>query len=411
MRSACWLSIDKVVVCLLAILFSAATADAETRHVRKSGSDAGNFTCVLPTPCATVGHAVAIADPGDTIQIGKGKFVEIGEVFINKDLTLNGTGIFRTQVVASSWAPFRLFQIGVNADVRMTSMQIREGEADLGGGIRNNGALELEDVWIRRNTASQGGGIYNDGALVLTRVEIALNTSEGLFNAPAGTAIVTSSRLAANETLGLRNALGVVIMRDTLVVANGARLTRVGASTGVESNGGTLEMVNVTVSGNYGTGLRMYNGASGVLTHVTIADNTFGLVADEAAQITLWNTIIAANLGTADCLTQGASVGGAGSLLGESTCLNGFPDPSNIFETDPKLGPLAPNGASLWTHALKPGSPAIDAALPERCVTPDQRGVARPKDGNGDGVAQCDIGAYEFVAPGERGRGGPDRGR
>src|SRR5438093_10574702 len=29
------------------------------------------------------------------------------------------------------------------------------------------------------------------------------------------------------------------------------------------------------------------------------------------------------------------------------------------------------------------------------CETTDQRGVARPQDGNGDGLARCDIGAFE----------------
>jgi hypothetical protein len=65
-------------------------------------------------------------------------------------------------------------------------------------------------------------------------------------------------------------------------------------------------------------------------------------------------------------------------------------------DTSPLLGPLQDNGGPTWTHAPLPGSPAIDAAKPEYCPPADQRGVARPVDGDGDGEAICEIGSYEF---------------
>jgi hypothetical protein len=54
------------------------------------------------------------------------------------------------------------------------------------------------------------------------------------------------------------------------------------------------------------------------------------------------------------------------------------------------LGPLAFHGGLTRTHALLPGSDAIDSGDDPACPAVDQRGVGRPK---GDG---CDIGAYEF---------------
>jgi len=56
---------------------------------------------------------------------------------------------------------------------------------------------------------------------------------------------------------------------------------------------------------------------------------------------------------------------------------------------------LQDNGGPTETHALLPGSPAIDAGDNTACPATDQRGWARPADGDGDGTAVCDIGAVE----------------
>jgi hypothetical protein len=64
---------------------------------------------------------------------------------------------------------------------------------------------------------------------------------------------------------------------------------------------------------------------------------------------------------------------------------------------DPKLGPLQNNGGRTQTYALKAGSPAIDRGDNAGIPATDQRGAgfARKKDGNGDGSAVVDIGAFE----------------
>jgi hypothetical protein len=67
---------------------------------------------------------------------------------------------------------------------------------------------------------------------------------------------------------------------------------------------------------------------------------------------------------------------------------------------DPLLGPLADNGGPTLTHALLPGSPAIDGGDATSCLSTDQRFLDRPVDGDGDGMAVCDIGAFEFQGQG-----------
>jgi hypothetical protein len=64
---------------------------------------------------------------------------------------------------------------------------------------------------------------------------------------------------------------------------------------------------------------------------------------------------------------------------------------------DPGLGPLADNGGPTLTHALLAGSPAVDAGHPYIFPATDQRGVARPHDGDADGSAYADIVAFELA--------------
>ena len=74
----------------------------------------------------------------------------------------------------------------------------------------------------------------------------------------------------------------------------------------------------------------------------------------------------------------------------------GFPTIHKRPAGDPLLGPLADNGGKTLTHGLLPGSMAIDAGHKAGCPEKDQRGYSRPADGDEDGTAECDIGAFEL---------------
>jgi len=70
--------------------------------------------------------------------------------------------------------------------------------------------------------------------------------------------------------------------------------------------------------------------------------------------------------------------------------------PGDQIRTDPKLGPLQNNGGHTLTHALLPGSPAIDAGNPNFMPPPffDQRGSDFSRVRNG----RIDVGSFEVQA-------------
>jgi hypothetical protein len=82
------------------------------------------------------------------------------------------------------------------------------------------------------------------------------------------------------------------------------------------------------------------------------------------------------------------------TLLVSATLYDTDPDVvlgAGILEADPRFADA--------TYRLAPDSPAIDSAGPQ-FPAEDRVGESRPQDGNGDGVAVADRGAYELPNPG-----------
>ncbi|MDQ2945650.1 MAG: right-handed parallel beta-helix repeat-containing protein [Acidobacteriota bacterium] len=96
-------------------------------------------------------------------------------------------------------------------------------------------------------------------------------------------------------------------------------------------------------------------------------------------------------------LSSGATVTSGGYNLSNDAAAAFLNQPTDQNNIDPMLGPLQNNGGPTETHALLPGSPAIDKG--NTSFPADQRDALRPYDdpasSNGSGN-QSDIGAFEF---------------
>lgn len=226
-----------------------------------------------------------------------------------------------------------------------------------GGAIENYGQMAVQKSTFVENYAFHNGGgfggaIYNAATLTVNNSTFMTNTTEGVFADPSGAAIYNynTAILTVNNSTFSYNTL---TLADFAIVGSAI------------SNDGTAWVYHSTFHGNSGSTL----GATGP-TH-------------------LYNSIVANSVNGVDC--EGTLTTNINNLIQDSSC-------GATLTGDPKLGPLVNNGGSTQTHQPLAGSSAIDAADSATCLNTDQRGITRPQDGNGDGVARCDIGAVEVSA-------------
>ncbi|HEX6020540.1 MAG TPA: ELWxxDGT repeat protein [Solirubrobacter sp.] len=288
----------------------------------------------------------------------------------------------------------------VGGDVTLIRSVVTDNTAAFGGGIlADGGSLKLVDSTISANRATHpsattfGGGVYANAALTVAGGTIAANAAQaggGLVSLE--TATLTNTTVSANTAsigfAGIDNR-GVMTVTASQIVNNVAQ--SIGGGIGnLFSGTGSLRLTRTTVSGNRANG-----GEGGGLEswgEAIIESSTFSANAVEnrgPLQIRSSTLVGGALVNTGTAVVTGSIV---------PTCVGAVTDGGGNTGcgVDPLLGPLADNGGPTRTHAPLPGSPAIDAAA--ACPALDQRGIARPLDGNGDGVARCDAGAVEAPA-------------
>lgn len=279
--------------------------------------------------------------------------------------------------------------------------------------------LTLSGVTVRGNKANRGAGVFNAAVLTIERSTIAANTTTGqgggIFN--FNTLTVDDSEIIDNEAEqqggGIANLSGFSAQQVGLMTI--ARTTFSGNRTKIDG-GGIWQGVDVdnppqypestvdrsTLTANValaGAGAYLDAGRLDV-TDSTIADNVSRAGAGVATTVDnalrVGGSILANDAHGDNCDGRIASTGS--NLDSDGTCA--FQNRGDITSSRVELGPLADNGGPTRTRAIGANSAAIDAGNPGRCAQRpfDQRGAARPVDGDGDGTKVCDIGAFEFGA-------------
>jgi hypothetical protein len=285
------------------------------------------------------------------------------------------------------------------------------GRGQGGGLYMNGGSLTIGSSTIASDQAAGGsggafgvagpgggGGLYSDGTLTVSNSTLSGNSATGSLSFGAGGG-------------GISNIYGTLTVSNSTLSGNFA-----GAGGGIANWWGTLTVSNSTLSGNSanadfygGGGIYNLNGtltvSNSTLTANRADGNGGGLYVYVGSSV-LHNTVIAGNFRgatgtTRDDVAGALDPGGDYNLIGDGTGMTGLSNGvngnlvgSSTAPIDPLLGPLQDNGGPTFTHALLPGSPAIDAGNNAYATNFDQRGPGFPRIVNGI----IDIGAFEVQA-------------
>ena len=320
---------------------------------------------------------------GDTINITATGTVSLLTALpaLNRGVTIIGPGASLLTVRRNPTAgtpSFRVFKINSGVSALISGMTISNGnltgfigtDPD-GAGIKNSGTLTINACLITDNDAvdQSGGGLYSTGILTVESCTVAGNHS----NTGGGVA-----GHAPSSNLTVKNS----------TVSGNAADSKGG---GINNFGGTLTVSRSTISNNRcGLAAAVGGGiASGSFTDTTSVSTTIGgsIIAGNTAHYApdVFIGDLVSTLNSADYNLFGNTSGA--TITGATT--------HNLNHMDPRLLPLDNNGGPLATHALRFDSPALDAGTNAGPITSDGRGFPRIVDGDLNGIATSDIGAFE----------------
>lgn len=323
---------------------------------------AGNtFSDVLSVPAGftTIQQAINTASPGDTILVDPGTYTENID-FLGKSITLKSTAGAEATIIEPA-AAGTVVKIGPGGEI--SGLMIRNGYASSGAGmiVTGTGARITQNIFDSNGTEAGGYGAAiagNAASALINRNIFRYNTCDNQYISGVVAFVNQSSPRIENN----------------IFVDNPCRAINL-----TLPSGGVPLVVNNTIVRNL-AGIRIDRRiplSQQIYRNNIIVDNEIGLEVDFGTEDN--NPVWEHNLVYGNRLNY--------ELILDQSGVSGNISADPMFK-DPLTNDFR----------LQGGSPAVDSGTSAGAPDTDFEGDLRPVDGDGDMVAQFDIGSDEFSA-------------
>jgi hypothetical protein len=392
----------KKLIFVLAYLLLAVPCGARTITVDDDGqADFNNIQAAINT-----------AVNGDIIIVSPGTYISPGNRdidFLGKPITVRSTDPNDPNIVAATFIDCQnsgrgfYFHNSEDANSIVTGFTITNGRAAVGGGIYclNSSPMLTNCSFINNLASDRGGGMYNkyNVPTIINCIFIGNNAGSlggGMFNDSSRSTLTNCTFSDNSSNYGGGGMCNAYLSRPTvtncLFISNSAAV-RGGGMYNYLSN---PTVINCTLSSNSATrggGMCNYYISSPMLTNCILWSNT----ASTGAQI--YNNDMISSPAVTFSDVQGGWTGKGN--INADPC---FIEPGYwVDANDPNIivEPNDPNAVWLdGDYRLLFNSPCIDTGDPNYVPKPNETdldGNPRVFDGDRDGAAVVDMGAYEYL--------------
>ncbi|MBN2373102.1 S8 family serine peptidase [bacterium] len=359
-------------------------------------------------PGESIQSAINAAYEGCYIVVHKGIYFE-NLNFLGKAITISGSDPGNNTVTAntiidgSGADTVVTFENNEAEDSVLCGVTLQNGSSIYGGGIYcYNSSPAISYCIIKENYAEyHGAGIYcyyysspSFTGCIITQ-NSAVNNGSGIYCYYNSSPSFTACSITENYTVKYHGG-GIFCTykcspayKDCDISRN---ITPYYGGGGLFNNNCAPSFTNCTITENsssYGGGLYLTSYASPSLINCTISGNISSISGGAVYSYDIKSYPMIKNCILWDDSPQ-EIYGGTPSVT-YSDIMGGHAGTGNI-----NANPLFINQSGGDFH-LQPNSPCIDKGTNNGAPSTDKDGVTRPQDGDGNGSAICDMGAYEYI--------------